>query len=148
MPSTRAVVVVGAVIALSGCHGEQPSAHHLSPSVSPAAIVVTVDLTEGQQVEKADRVGDIVAVHLHKTGAINSDWKGPSYSVGPGMADGGAAPQVPYPEPVQAGVFDQYFAFRAKHPGLVGIGFGFPTSCTGAIPCLASASLLTLRISR
>jgi hypothetical protein len=89
------------------------------------------------------------ALHVHKVGAIHSDWIAPGYFSG---AAGDAephsrAPQVPYPLAAPQGSADRYYAFSAKRLGFVQIGIPFPDRCTGTIPCLSKSSVLSLTIT-
>lgn len=149
------IVVVGAPIALFLAIGQGllhpgPTGQlgGLSPSARPTGRIIRVDLTPGSPETDLDvRVGDTVAVHVHKDGPVNSAWGKPSYISGQ-FGDGAIlAPEVIYPGNPTPTERDRYFAFHMAAPGEVGIGFVFPTSCTGAQPCPPPAVLLRLHIA-
>lgn len=131
--------------------GHGPAIHHpivaATQTVGPTGKVIKVELALGPGIDVNASIGDTVAVHLHKDGALNSPWGGPSYASGQGLGNGPIlAPETSYPGTPTPNDRDRYFAFQMVAEGEVWIGFQFPTSCTGAQPCPAPAALLRLHI--
>jgi len=147
VPSALILAVAGPAML-----GLGPTIHHpivASPqTVGATGKVIRVELPLGPETDLNVNVGDTVAVHLHKDGALNSAWGGPFYSAGQGLGEGATlAPEVSFPGNPTPTERDRYFAFRMAGAGEVGIGFMFPTSCTPPQPCPAPAAFLRLHIT-
>lgn len=149
MPRLAGVAIFGGLLILVAC-SNPPTVTQTPALASPSAShILAVELREGEDLQQTVAVGEVVAVHLHKLGAIHSDWSGPSYFSGV-AGDAGPrsrAPQVHYPLAAPPSPADRYFAFFAKTVGSAQIGFSYPVSCTGAELCLPRPEVLSLTIT-